>query len=133
MVGSNPHDHLNPHHLSTSGHPVWYAGRFLDRVSTSLSRLMHLEEAENDLVLLLRRLGSSPLAPVLRLGSGFRSMERRYLSSDGRSSLAPTEQVAYLEGAEKDLVRLLGLLGRGPLGAVLRRRENFRALEQRYL
>ncbi len=103
--------------------------------STSLSRLMHLEEAHNDLVLLLRRLGSSPLGPVLRLGAGFRDMERRYLSSEeeGHASLSPMEQVAYLEGAEKDLVRLLKLLGRGPLGAVLRRRENFRALQQRYL
>ena len=103
--------------------------------STSLSRLMHLEEAENDLVLLLRRLGSSPLGPVLRLGSGFRTMERRYLSSaeEGNASLSPVERVAYLQGAEKDLVRLLKVLGRGPLGAVLRRRENFRTLQQRYL
>jgi hypothetical protein len=101
--------------------------------SISLSRRTHLEEAENDLVLLLRRLGGSPLGPALRLGGGFREMERRYLSSDGQASLAPAERVAYLEGAERDLVRLLGLLGRGPLGAVLRRRRSFRTLEQRYL
>ena len=102
--------------------------------SVSLSRLTHLEEAENDLVLLLRRLGGSPLGPALRLGGGFREMERRYLSPDGQaSSLAPAERVAHLEGAERDLVRLLGLLGRGPLGAVLRRRRSFRTLEQRYL
>ncbi len=101
--------------------------------SVSLSRLTHLEEAENDLVLLLRRLGGSPLGPALRLGGGLREMERRYLSSDGHASLSPAERVAYLEGAERDLVRLLGLLGKGPLGTVLRRRPSFRTLEQRYL
>ncbi|MDP9410960.1 MAG: class I SAM-dependent methyltransferase [Actinomycetota bacterium] len=118
----------------TSGHPVFYAGQFLDQVSTSLSQLLHFEEAENDLVLLLRRLGKSPLGPMLRLGGGFREMERRYLSSDGgHASLPPAEQVAYLERAERDLVRLLGLLGRGPLGVALRRRESIQTLERRYV
>jgi hypothetical protein len=45
----------------------------------SLSRLTRLEEAEKDLVLLLRRLGSSPLGPLLRRRKSFRTLEERYL------------------------------------------------------
>ncbi len=45
----------------------------------ALSRLSHLKEAENDLVLLLRRMGSSPLGPLFRLKKEFRTLEQRYL------------------------------------------------------
>ncbi len=40
---------------------------------------------------------------------------------------------ARLEGVETDLVYLLGSLVTSPLGRFLRRREEFRALEQRYI
>ena len=97
----------------------------------SLSRVSQLEEAEQDLVLLLRRMGNSPLKPLLRRNKNFRTLEKRYLDApEGRS---PEERVARLESAEKDLVLLLRRLGRPPLGPLLRRRKSFRTLEERYL
>jgi 2-polyprenyl-3-methyl-5-hydroxy-6-metoxy-1,4-benzoquinol methylase len=42
-------------------------------------------------------------------------------------------EIARLEAAEKDLVLLLRRMGRGPLGQLLRLKEEFRILEQRYL
>lgn len=101
--------------------------------STSMSRLVHLEEAENDLVLLVRRLGSSSLGPVLRRSANFRTLEARYVRPPADRAMSPPERAAYLEGAERDLVLLLRRLGRPPLGALLRRRPSFRTLEQRYL
>lgn len=100
---------------------------------TSMSRLLHLEEAENDLVLLVRRLGSSPLGPVLRRSANFRTLEERYVRPPADRTMTPAERAAYLEGAEKDLVLLLRRLGRPPFGPILRRRSSFRTLEQRYL
>lgn len=98
---------------------------------SSLSRVSHLEEAEQDLILLLRRMGSSPLGPLLRRRGSFRTLEERYLSTpEGQS---PEERVARLELAEKDLALLLRRLGRPPLGPLLRRRGSFRTLEERYL
>ena len=97
------------------------------------SRLAHLEEAERDLVLLIGRLARSPLGPVLRASGNFRTLEGRYLHSPESQDPTSPNRVAYLEGAEKDLVLLLRRLGRGPLGRVLRTRGNFRTLEQRYL
>jgi hypothetical protein len=47
--------------------------------SESLNRLAHLEEAERDLVLLLRRMGTGPLGRLFRLKREFRTLERRYL------------------------------------------------------
>lgn len=99
----------------------------------AMSRLVHLEEAENDLVLLVKRLGSSPLGPILRRSADFRTLEERYVRPPGVRSMTPPERGAYLEGAEKDLVLLLRRLGRPPFGTVLRRRQSFRTLEQRYL
>ncbi len=101
--------------------------------STSMSRLVHLEEAENDLVLLVRRLGSSPLGPLLRRSANFRTLEERYVRPPADRSMTTPERAAYLEGAEKDLVLLLRRLGRPPFGPMLRRRPSFRTLEQRYL
>jgi hypothetical protein len=101
--------------------------------SASLSRLAHLEEAERDLVLLVGRLARSPLGPVLRASGNFRTLEGRYLHSPESQDPTSPNRVAYLEGAEKDLVLLLRRLGSGPLGRVFRTRGNFRTLEQRYL
>lgn len=101
--------------------------------STSMGRLVHLEEAENDLVLLVRRLGSSPLGPVLRRSANFRTLETRYVRPPADRAMSPSERAAYLEGAERDLVLLLRRLGRPPLGVLFRRRPSFRTLEQRYL
>lgn len=101
--------------------------------SASLNRLAHLEEAERDLVLLVGRLSRSPLGPVLRASGNFRTLEGRYLHSPEYQDPSSPNRVAYLEGAEKDLVLLLRRMGRGPLGRIFRTRGNFRTLEQRYL
>jgi hypothetical protein len=47
--------------------------------STSLNRLAYLEEAERDLVLLLRRMSASPLGKIFRRRRSFRTLEQRYL------------------------------------------------------
>jgi hypothetical protein len=47
--------------------------------------------------------------------------------------MSPPQRVAYLEGAERDLVLLLRRLGKGPLGVYFRRRKSFRILQERYL
>ena len=105
--------------------------RNLAGLPNSLSRISYLEEAEQDLVLLLRRLGSSPLGVLLRRRKSFRVLEGRYLGAENGQSRE--EHVAHLEEAERDLVLLLRRLGRPPFGPLLRRRKNFRTLEQRYL
>lgn len=97
----------------------------------SLSRISHLEEAEQDLVLLLRRIGNSPLGPLLRRRKGFRTLEERYLEQPTGQSAE--ERAARLEQAEQDLALLLRRMGRSPLGPLLRRRKSFRTLEERYL
>jgi hypothetical protein len=92
------------------------------------------EEAETDLKLLLRRIQNSPLGPVARTNRNFRTLNERYLQQPDRAlSMSPPQRIAYLEGAEKDLVLLLGRLGRGPLGMLFRRRKPFRTLQERYL
>ncbi len=100
----------------------------------SLGRMTHLEEAETDLKLLLRRIQSSPLGPVARTNRNFRTLNERYLKrSAAVGAMSPTQRVAYFEGAERDLVLLLKRLGRGPLGVLFRRRKSFRTLQARYL
>jgi hypothetical protein len=100
----------------------------------SLSRMTHLEEAETDLKLLLRRIQNSPLGPIARTNRNFRTLNERYLQQPDRAlSMSPPQRIAYLEEAEKDLVLLLGRLGRGPLGMLFRRRKPFRTLQERYL
>lgn len=101
--------------------------------SASLSRLDRMEEAERDLVLLVQRLSKSPLGPLFRTRGNFRILESRYLHSPESRDINSPNRVAYLEGAETDLVLLLRRLGRPPLGRILRTRSNFRTLEQRYL
>ena len=97
----------------------------------SLGRISQMEEAEQDLLLLLRRMGGSPLGPLLRRNKNFRILEERYLGEDRARS--PEGRAARLESAERDLVLLLRRLGRPPFGPLLRRRKSFRTLEERYL
>ncbi len=101
--------------------------------STSLNRLGYLEEAERDLVLLLRRLSGRPVGPVLRRTRSFRTLEQKYLHSPRPRSSSSPERLAYLEEAERDLILLLRRMSTSPFGRVLRRRKAFRTLEQRYL
>jgi len=100
--------------------------------SPSLTRLAQLEEAESDLVLLVRRMSSSPLGPFLRLRGEFRTLEERFLSPEAQEA-SSRDRLAYLELAEQDLVLLLQRMGRGPLGRVFRLKREFRTLEERYL
>lgn len=46
------------------------------------SRLGEAERAEQDLVLLLRRLANSPLALLVERKEGFRTLKQRYLGTD---------------------------------------------------
>jgi hypothetical protein len=101
--------------------------------STSLNRLAYLEEAERDLMLLLRRLLGSPLGPVLRRSKSFRTLEQTYLHSPRLQSPSSPERLAHLEEAERDLILLLRRMSSKPFGRVLRRRKAFRTLERRYL
>jgi hypothetical protein len=101
--------------------------------STSLQRLSRLEEAERDLVLLLRRMSGSRAGRVLRLNSNFRALEERYLLSPTPQDPSAPNRLEYLEGAERDLILLLRRMGRPPLGRVFRLKREFRTLEQRYL
>ena len=64
--------------------------------SPSLTRLAQLEEAESDLVLLVRRMSSSPLGPFLRLRGEFRTLEERYLSPEAQEA-SSRDRLAYLE------------------------------------
>ena len=76
---------------------------------------------------------------VLRMENELLALEVRFLRtslgwSKGRpGSPATPARLSHLEEAEKDLVLLLRRMGRGPLGALFRRRKSFRTLEQRYL
>jgi hypothetical protein len=100
----------------------------------SLSRLTHLEEAETDLKLLLRRIRNSPLGPIARTNKNFRTLNERYLKQPDKAlDMSTAQRTLYLEGAEKDLVLVLRRLGRGPLGVMFRRRKSFRTLQERYL
>jgi hypothetical protein len=100
--------------------------------SPSLNRLAQLEEAESDLVLLVRRMSTSPLGPFLRRSGNFRTLEGRYLSPENREA-SSRDRLAYLEQAEQDLVLLLRRMGNSPLGPLFRRKREFRTLEERYL
>ena len=100
----------------------------------SLSRMTHLEEAETDLKLLLRRIQHSPLGPIARTNKNFRTLDERYLKHPDKAlAMSPAQRAVYLEGAEKDLQLLLRRLGRGPLGVAFRRRKSFQTLQERYL
>ena len=94
-------------------------------------QLSHLEEAEHDLQLLLKRIGKSPLGPLFRRTTNFRVLEQRYL--DSPVSYGSPQRREYLEGAERDLQLLLKRMGSSPFGWLFRRRRSFRTLEERYL
>jgi hypothetical protein len=94
-------------------------------------RLSHLEEAEHDLQLLLKRMWKSPLGPLFRRTANFRVLEQRYL--DSPVSYSSPQRQEYLEGAERDLQLLLKRMGSAPFGWLFRRRRSFRTLEERYL
>jgi len=94
-------------------------------------RLSHLEEAEHDLQLLLKRMGKSPLGPLFRRTTNFRVLRQRYL--DSPVSYGSPQRRVYLEGAERDLQLLLKRMGGAPFGWLFRRRKSFRTLEERYL
>ena len=96
-----------------------------------VDQLSHLEEAEHDLQLLLRRMGKSPLGPLFRRTTNFRVLEQRYL--DSPVSYGSPQRQVYLEGAERDLQLLLKRMGSAPFGWLFRRRKSFRTLEERYL
>ncbi len=100
-------------------------------MSIPVNRLSHLEEAEHDLHLLLKRMGKSPLGPLFRRISNFRVLEQRYL--DSPVSYGSPQRRVYLEGAERDLQLLLKRMGSAPFGWLFRRRRSFRTLEERYL
>lgn len=88
------------------------------------------EEAEQDLVLLLRRLFGTPVGPVLRRRKSFKILEERYLNP-ARGALQDPQ--ARRQQAEQDLMLLLRRLGDSPLGPVFRRYKAFNTLERRYL
>lgn len=51
-----------------------------ERGSIPPERKAYLEQAERDLLLLLRRISGSPIGRVFRLREGFRELERRYMN-----------------------------------------------------
>lgn len=102
--------------------------------SASMNRVAYLEEAERDLILLIRRMATSPVGPALRLLAGFRTLEQRYLrSSASPGSSRPENHIARMEQSERDLVLLLSRMASSPLAPLLRRKAEFRTLERRYL
>lgn len=101
--------------------------------SGSVQRLAKLEEAERDLILLLRRMSGSRAGRALRLSGNFRTLEERYLLSPTPRDPSDPRRLEYLQGAERDLTLLLRRMGRPPVGRVLRLKREFRTLEQRYL
>lgn len=102
--------------------------------TTSAGRLVYLEGAETDLVLILKKLLNGPAGPLLRSRGPLKALEQRYLTSGNNDAPGSGGRVAYLEAAEADLLLLLKRISNSPLGPVLRRtRPSFRTLERRYL
>lgn len=100
----------------------------------SASRLARLEDAERHLTMVLERLSVPLLTPVFRLHPSFKALERRYLRPGRRKApQGSAARVAQLEEAERDLTAVVRRLSGSPFGRVLRRRREFRLLEQRYL
>ena len=56
--------------------------RKAEQTSIPPPRKAQLESAERDLTALLERLSESPLGPLLRLRSGYRTLEKRHLKGD---------------------------------------------------
>jgi hypothetical protein len=102
--------------------------------TASASRIARLEDAERHLKMVMERLSATPLRPVFRLHPSFKALERRYVRP-GREK-APqgsATRLAQLEEAERDLTALVRRLSGSPAARILRRRREFRLLEQRYL
>ena len=72
------------------------------------------------------------VAETERLKDRLEESERSKAQLEERLAKAESA-AARLEGAEGDLVSLLRRLKSSPLGPLLRRKEGFRTLEQRYL
>ncbi|AHY46623.1 Hypothetical Protein RradSPS_1340 [Rubrobacter radiotolerans] len=92
-----------------------------------------MREAENDLVLVVRRISRTPAAPILRRIRQYRTLESRYLDPNRDLNLSPQARRAQLEQAARDMRRLMALMSKSPVAPILRRNRNFRTLEKRYL
>jgi len=102
--------------------------------TASASRLAQLEDAERHLTMVMERLSATPLRPVFRLHPSFKALERRYVRPGRRQApQGSAARLAQLEEAERDLTALVRRLSGSPFARVLRRRREFRLLEQRYL
>jgi len=102
--------------------------------AASASRIARLEDAERHLTMVLERLSSTPLRPVFRLHPSFKALERRYVRPGRKPApQGSVTRLAQLEEAERDLTALVRRLSGSPFAPVLRRRREFRLLEQRYL
>ena len=78
------------HLKSRLGEPAKISGS-----ATSLNRLGYLEDAERDLILLLRRLAGPPTGPLLRRLGSFRTLEQKYLrAAHPRGSSTSPERLA---------------------------------------
>ena len=86
-------------------------------------------QMENELLAFEVRFLKAQLAEAERFDERLRSR-----LEESECSLAPLRsRLEEAERAEKDLVLLLRRLANSPLGPVLRLRQGFRTLEQRYL
>lgn len=73
---------------------------------------------------------------LLRMENELLAFEVRFLRArlgESKVGRSPANQLSHLEEAEHDLQLLLKRMGSSPFGWLLRRRESFRTLEERYL
>lgn len=82
----------------------------------------------------LAKMESSPqeLSARLKQSENTVARLRRRLRKAEQSAVSPSRKVR-LESAERDLTTLLARLSKTPLGPLLRLRNGYRTLEQRYL
>ncbi|MDP8977723.1 MAG: hypothetical protein M3N17_03945, partial [Actinomycetota bacterium] len=76
------------------------------------------ERPLGDMQWLLRRLGGSPVGPLLRRREAWRTLETRYLKAP--PSMTPAERRSHAQLAERDLQRLVQRLDASPAGPLLR-------------
>jgi hypothetical protein len=102
--------------------------------AASASRMARLEDAERHLTMVMERLSATPLRRVFRLHPSYAHLERRYVYPGRKKAPSGSAaRLAQLEEAERDLTNLVRRLSGSPAAPVLRRRREFRLLEQRYL
>lgn len=89
------------------------------------------ERALGDMQWLLRRLGGSPIGPLLRRRDAWRTLEARYLTAP--PSMTPAERRSHAQLAERDLQRVVQRLDASPAGRLLRTQGGWRTLRSRYL